>query len=771
MSKEEQLDQLLERWEECSERGEFPTAEEICADYPELTGALREQINELRSINELLDLSEDPTEAAPSRSTEGSMNSEICDEPLTAEIGLNKAKFHARGGLGIVFTASDSQLHREVAVKFLHRGFSSQSDSRDRFCREAEITSRLDHPGIVPVHGIGETKDGRPFYVMRFIRGQTLELAIKNYYEQEAHWDEHKRNLEFRTLLTRFVSVCNTIAYAHNRGIIHRDIKPENIMLGHYGETLVVDWGLALPVQRDEHARASGERTLLPQTGNTNKNRLDDHGAGTPAYMSPEQASGETQIGMASDIYSLGAVLYKILTGQAPVDGKVLSLAEIRQRIREGRFTLPRAISRKISHSLEAICLKAMARSETDRYSSALALAADVERYLGDERVQAYQESPAEASFRWFRKHRLLAQVTFASVLLLLIVLVVSSISMGVFARKTVSANGELLQSAAKLTALTVAMEINDRWRILEMESRDPQLIGLLSNNPDPADPLSVDSFVNWLGRIERSYENTANAESWFLCNAAGVQVARIPEAESIGNSFSHRDYFHGNGMDLKPGEAGNPPYIDDVYLSVPYQSRNDNDMKVAFTIPVWSARLGHPDRRFLGVLGMSIKLGHFKILQQKLGPGQVAVLANLRNDDILSDLETYEILEPEKKGLILHHPMLSDEIHEKITNGETPPPRLFANLVEQLRQFADRRIRERGPNAVKSSEPGFLKSDYHDPTSILGNGYRGKWVAAFEPVMVEGRKIQGGLKVPLNTGWVVIVQKRAALSDLIFEK
>ena len=755
MSREEQLDELLDRWEESFEQGKSITPEELCRDCPELIDALREQIDDLQSMNQVLDLSQDTTEQEdPINGPNALENPEIHDEQLTAPIALTQPQFHAKGGLGVVYKASDSQLHREVAVKFLHKGYAHQSDNRDRFCREAEITSRLDHPGIVPVHGIGETQDGRPFYVMRFVRGETFESAIKNYYDQKEHWHEHKRHLEFRALLTRYVSVCNTIAYAHTRGIIHRDIKPENIMLGHYGETLVVDWGLALPVQRDADARASGERTLLPQTGRRKKNRSNDQGAGTPTFMSPEQADGNTKIGTASDIYSLGALLYKILTGQGPVDGRQLSLPEIRKKIREGQFVRPRELSRKISRSLEAVCLKAMSLAEAKRYSSALELAEDVERYLADERVGAYHEAPIETPFRWFRQHRRMAQVTLFSILSILLVLIGSSIWLGVYARKTTSVNEELLQSAAKLTALTVAMEINDRWRILEMESHDPELIRLLSEASASQDQNRRESLLHWLGRTERYHRETATAESWFLCDSEGLQAARIPESASIGKSYGHRDYFHGNGLDLEPDKTGTPAHINDVYLSVPYQSSNDGDMKVAFSIPVWSARIGG---RFLGVLGMSIKLGHFEILQQKLAPNQIAVLVNLDRDQMDGEVNS---------GLILHHPRLSDKIHEDVRSFEITAPRLEKGLVEDLQQFRTRRLRERRTGISESSSSGFLQRQYKDPTADLGNGFAGQWIAAYEPVFVEGRSIRAQ-----DTGWVVIVQKQPVSSKSLFEK
>ena len=154
---------------------------------------------------------------------------------------------HAEGGLGEVFVAEDQELHREVALKEIKKEYAREEVSRGRFVQEAEITGGLEHPGIVPVYGLGTYADGRPFYAMRFIKGDNLKAAIERFHATEpVRFD----SLEFRQLLGRFVDVCQAVAYAHSRGVLHRDLKPGNIMLGKFGETLVVDWGLAKVVGR-----------------------------------------------------------------------------------------------------------------------------------------------------------------------------------------------------------------------------------------------------------------------------------------------------------------------------------------------------------------------------------------------------------------------------------------------------------------------------------------------------------------------------------------
>ncbi|HEY2155726.1 MAG TPA: serine/threonine-protein kinase, partial [Isosphaeraceae bacterium] len=158
---------------------------------------------------------------------------------------------HAKGGLGAVFVALDAELNREVALKQILDHHADDPASRQRFLVEAEITGGLEHPGIVPVYGLGTYGNGRPYYAMRFVQGDSLKEAIERFHADESvRRDAGRRSLELRKLLRRFTDVCNAIEYAHSRGVIHRDIKPANIILGKHGETLVVDWGLAKAVGR-----------------------------------------------------------------------------------------------------------------------------------------------------------------------------------------------------------------------------------------------------------------------------------------------------------------------------------------------------------------------------------------------------------------------------------------------------------------------------------------------------------------------------------------
>lgn len=347
---------------------------------------------------------------------------------------------HARGGIGQVFIALDNELHRHVALKEIQAEHATDPLNRNRFLLEAEITGNLEHPGIVPVYGLGCYADGRPFYAMRFIKGDNLKEAIKSYHQEDS---VERRRLLLRQLLSRFIAVCNAVAYAHSRGAIHRDLKPGNIMLGKYGETLVVDWGLAKVVGRTEPAppdesslrvRHSGDsETLATQFGQT---------MGTPAYMSPEQTLGRPDlVGPASDIYSLGATLYHLLAGQPPFQEKDLS--RLLAQVRKGEFPPPRQPGGTTSKPLEAICLKAMALKPEDRYPSALALAADIEHWLGDQPVSAHRETVVARLGRWLRRHRAFAASAAAILAVAAVALSISTLLIGLEKAETDKARAQ----------------------------------------------------------------------------------------------------------------------------------------------------------------------------------------------------------------------------------------------------------------------------------------------------------------------------------------
>jgi serine/threonine-protein kinase len=327
-------------------------------------------------------------------------------QPSSPGLRFRILRPHARGGLGQVYVAFDQELHREVALKEIQTRHAFDPDSRARFLLEAEVTGGLEHPGVVPVYGLGKYPDGRPYYAMRFIKGDSLQQAIDRFHAAEGPGrDPGERRLALRQLLRRFLDVCNAVAYAHSRGVLHRDLKPANVMLGTFGETLVVDWGLAKVTGRAGDGAEGAESPLRPTSGSGVAETVAGQALGTPAFMSPEQAQGRLdQLGPASDVYSLGATLYALLTGRPPIpDGET---AVVLHKAARGEVVPPRQANRQVPPALAAVCLKALALRPQDRYGTALALAAEVEHWLADEPVSAYRERWGERAGRWMRRHR-----------------------------------------------------------------------------------------------------------------------------------------------------------------------------------------------------------------------------------------------------------------------------------------------------------------------------------------------------------------------------
>jgi serine/threonine protein kinase len=310
-----------------------------------------------------------------------------------------------QGGMGTVYLAHDRELDRPVALKVLHV-VPGEAQAEARLQREARVIARLEHPGIVPVHESGVLPDGRFYYAMKLVRGQRLDEHV----HRPGAWSER---------LPIFQKVCDAVAFAHAQGVLHRDLKPQNIMLGSFGEVLVMDWGLAKG-QKEE----GGRRKEEPEGSDSSFNLPPSfpktlHGTvlGTPGYMAPEQARGATDVDERADVYSLGAVLYFLLTGQAPI-----GLGP------PGAFSLtsPRCLDRSIPRPLEAVCLKALAPERSERYATVPELADDVARFLAGRRVRAYPESALDVARRLAGKYRAVLALLLAYILMRLVLLMVA---------------------------------------------------------------------------------------------------------------------------------------------------------------------------------------------------------------------------------------------------------------------------------------------------------------------------------------------------------
>lgn len=461
------VDELLDLWEEQRENGRELTPEELCADSPDLLTTIRREIAAIKGFERHFGSSSEHHFEGSSRTTTTAQPSDNdraqpgVDSPprtplktkerptepflqpslasgtdLTVNGRYRVLRLHGTGGLGEVYEALDLVLNRKVAIKIPRKNCLSR-EHLHRFEREALITGGLDHPGIIPVHSFYAADKARPFYVMRFAEGVTLQQKVRQFHEHSADpASAENRKTQLRALIQAVRGVCGIISYAHLRGVIHRDIKPANILVGQFGETILLDWGLARNLSElpspdeypgDEHQESASHdnNTELPPvgvapagvapTGFTAPGRF----IGTPGYASPEQNLGQVHlIDYRSDVYSIGATLYYVLLGKSP--GRTYGL-DLSPNQPAAHPDTSLALARKADPGLVAIIEKAMAPKADQRYASVAELDRDLDRWLSGESLSVYRGSVSARLARQLAKHPKMATVIGTSIVLLFV--------------------------------------------------------------------------------------------------------------------------------------------------------------------------------------------------------------------------------------------------------------------------------------------------------------------------------------------------------------
>jgi predicted Ser/Thr protein kinase len=452
--RDQRLERILADYLHAVEAGQQPDRDEWLRRHPDLAGELRSFFRNRDEVERLAGPLKEQSPALPETigpdglpvDGVGAMVRYFGDHELMEEI--------ARGGMGVVYKARQVSLNRVVALKMILAGQFASAGEVTRFRQEAENAANLDHPNIVPIYEVGEHQ-GQQYFSMKLIEGGSLAATM----------DEVRRDP--RLVAQLLASVARAVHHANLRGVLHRDLKPANILLDTAGEPHVTDFGLAKRLQGD--ARLSQSGTIV----------------GTPSYMAPEQARGEKSLTVAADVYSLGAILYELLTGRLPHVGA--TLAEVLLQVLEKEPAPPRKVKSDIDRDLETICLKCLQKEPVKRYESAASLADDLERFCSGEPIRARPVGHVERLWRWCKRQPALAAASAAAVLGVLLALVTFAVAFFVVSE---SLDQEYQQRVANEEL--AAKEKDQRIEALKLAKANKQLANEADERRERAEHLAV---------------------------------------------------------------------------------------------------------------------------------------------------------------------------------------------------------------------------------------------------------------------------------------
>ena len=602
--------EILDAWDQ------LHSLSELEQRFPERIEQLRKRSSELKQRPEpITEQGETHGHSAASGSTLNEAKELRFPSDETTDISGNNAqspRFHilrnlAEGGIGTVYVAFDRDLQREVAIKELKRKFTHDRAVAHRFEKEASVTGHLEHPNIVPIYATGKRSDGRPYYAMRLIRGKSMAAFIADMHAQKLSPEVLHSSPLCRDLILRFVAVCRAIGFAHSRGIIHRDLKPSNIMLGDFGETLVVDWGLARSLSDvSSHLLSSSRETK--DAIESGQQTMDGTVVGTPGYMSPEQANGNTaEVSPASDVYSLGATLFHILTNEVPYvhtgmqsapKNTLPSLASsngCNTDVFVGNGETPTSFEllvhrHKLPLQLRAICLRSMEFEPTKRYESAELLANDLEAWLLGDPITALPESAWPQIKRWAKRHP-------ATVASTMVGLLISVLALGITLSLLANKNEALSQSYTREQLASQEAEKNakvaEEQRVEALAQRE-RVLGILKTFLfDVQEGLAdipggatvqrnvLTTVLKQLGEVSREFVGDKEAQH---SNAmALVELADL--FSRVGSTDIELDLPGWDKTKLSPLEAASTLYQE--ALKIEQDSANSNKAQTRRAIPL----------------------------------------------------------------------------------------------------------------------------------------------------------------------------------------
>jgi tRNA A-37 threonylcarbamoyl transferase component Bud32 len=568
ISNDDRLAVVLAEYLAATDGGAPPDRQGWIDRHPELAGDL----TEFFAAHDEVDRVAAPLRAALStaRLADGATDSTLARLATVVNIAAPPAAFGdyeiveeiARGGMGVVYKARQVSLNRLVAVKMILSGQLASADDVRRFRAEAEAAAHLRHPNIVAIHEVDE-HNGQHFFSMDYVAGRSLAQMVR----------EHPLSPQQAARYVKIVA--EAIHHAHRQGILHRDLKPSNVLIDEADQPRITDFGLAKRLSNDANATISGAVV------------------GTPSYMSPEQALGREAVGPATDVYSLGAMLYDLVTARPPF--RADSPLETLRQVRDCEPASPRVLNPIVPRDLETICLKCLAKDPRHRYTSAADVAEELGRFLDGEPIRARPIGTLAKMARWARRHPLAAGVMLTTVALLV---VVSAATLSVARQLELQLRREVLESnkyAARNVANTLRGQLTHWGDAVADVSNDDVLIDLLEAGASTAD------LQNYITSRHKHYASPEGGlvkpgeppifTNWFILDPRGVALARSPVlADFLGKDYGFRDYFQG-AIQAKAGQV----HVSNVYLS-----ENDRLYKFALSSPIRRHRSDSPP---LGVL------------------------------------------------------------------------------------------------------------------------------------------------------------------------